>query len=250
MSDDMTIDEVAAQVGMTVRNVRAHQARGLLQPPRIVGRTGFYGPEHVRRLDRIRQLQDEGLNLAAIARLIDDRLAEVATGPFSDVAPELRDGAEVVASLGLSLDDPAITRAFDLGLISADDDPASDKVRVEAPRLLAVAEELAGQGVPLSAMLDVVVEVQQASAQVARAFMALADQHLVSRVVLDTGGDLDRIDAVVEKLHVQASAALEVLFNQAMSAEIRTYLASSPAALDEDAAPQGDAALDGGAPTS
>ena len=244
MSEDMTIDEVAAQVGMTVRNVRAHQARGLLQPPRIVGRTGFYGPEHVRRLDRIRQLQDEGLNLAAIARLIDDRLTAVATGPFSDVAPELRDGVEVVASLVLSLEDPAITRAFDLGLISADDDPSSDKVRVEAPRLLAVAEELAGEGVPLAAMLDVVVEVQQASAQVARAFMDLADQHLVSKLVLDTGGDLDQINAVVEQLHVQASAALEVLFNQAMSAEIRTYLASSPAALDEAAAP------DGGAPSS
>jgi len=234
----MTIDEVAAQVGMTVRNVRAHQARGLLQPPRIVGRTGFYGPEHVRRLDRIRQLQDEGMNLAAIARLLDDRLTAVATGPFTDAAPEHRPAGDVAARLGLELDDPSIGRAVELGLIT----PDGDGVRVETPRLLAVAEELADEGVPLSAMLDVVVEVQQASAQVARAFMALADQHLVSSVVLDTGGDLDQINAVVEHLHVQASAALEVLFNQAMSAEIRTYL-TPPAAPD-------DAASDHGAPGS
>jgi len=228
--DQMTIDEVAAQVGMTVRNVRAHQARGLLQPPRIVGRTGFYGPEHVRRLDRIRQLQDEGMNLAAIARLLDERLTAVATGPFSDVAPEHRPAGDVASRLGLELDDPSIARAVELGLIT----PDGDGVRVETPRLLAVAEELADEGVPLSAMLDVVEEVQQASAQVARAFMALADKHLVSSVVLDTGGDLDQINAVVEHLHVQASAALEVLFNQAMSAEIRTYL--TPPATPDSAA--------------
>lgn len=218
---ELTIDEVAARVGMTVRNIRAHQARGLLPAPRIVGRTGFYGIEHVRRLDRIRELQDEGLNLAAIARLIDDGLTEAATGPFRDVAPEHRPAGEVASRLGLELDDPSIVRAVELGLITPEE---GDGVRIETPRLLAVAEELRDEGVPLDAMLDVVAEVQQASAQVARAFMALADQHLVSKVVVESGGDLDRINATVEKLHGQASAALDVLFNQAMSAEIRAYL--------------------------
>jgi DNA-binding transcriptional MerR regulator len=30
---DLTIDELARRTGMTVRNVRAHQSRGLLPPP-------------------------------------------------------------------------------------------------------------------------------------------------------------------------------------------------------------------------
>ncbi len=40
---DLTIDELAQRTG-TVRNVRAHQSRGLLPPPEVRGRTGYYGP--------------------------------------------------------------------------------------------------------------------------------------------------------------------------------------------------------------
>ena len=52
---------------MTVRNVRAHAARGLLPPPHMQGRTGFYGTEHLARLELITHLQSEGFSLAAIA---------------------------------------------------------------------------------------------------------------------------------------------------------------------------------------
>src|SRR5436305_1141119 len=52
----MTIDELARRSGMTVRNIRAHQSRGLLPPPEIEGRTGFYGPEHVARLELIAEM--------------------------------------------------------------------------------------------------------------------------------------------------------------------------------------------------
>lgn len=220
---ELTIDELASRAGMTVRNVRAHQSRGLLPPPRIVGRTGYYGPEHVRRLDRIRELQDEGLNLAAISRILgEDELTAVATGPFRDAVPELRPAADLAARLRIEPDDPGIERSVELGLVTV----KGEQVRVELPRLLAVAEELADEGVPLAAMLDVVAEVQAAAARVARAFMTLADEHLVSQVVLDTGGDLAGITAKVERLQGQASTALDALFNQAMAEQIRAYLAS------------------------
>ena len=53
-----------------MRNVRSHHARGLLPPPEVRGRTGYYGPEHVERLRLIRQLQAEGLKLEGIKRLL------------------------------------------------------------------------------------------------------------------------------------------------------------------------------------
>ena len=73
MTDDtqFTIDELARQVGMTVRNVRAHQSRGLLPPPEIRGRTGYYGPEHIGRLELIKDLQAEGYSLEVIKRILD-----------------------------------------------------------------------------------------------------------------------------------------------------------------------------------
>ena len=33
--DEMTIDELALESGMTARNIRAHQSRGLLPPPTV-----------------------------------------------------------------------------------------------------------------------------------------------------------------------------------------------------------------------
>src|SRR3989449_11191605 len=67
----MTIDELAQRTGMTVRNIRAHQSRGLLPAPEIRGRTGYYAPEHVARLELISEMQADGFNLQAIKRLIE-----------------------------------------------------------------------------------------------------------------------------------------------------------------------------------
>ena len=43
----LTIEQLAAASGMSVRNIRSHQARGLLAPPEVRLRVGYYGLEHV-----------------------------------------------------------------------------------------------------------------------------------------------------------------------------------------------------------
>jgi len=40
----LTIEQLAADSGMTVRNIRAHRARGLLPAPEVRERVGYYGP--------------------------------------------------------------------------------------------------------------------------------------------------------------------------------------------------------------
>src|SRR3989449_6711739 len=67
----MTIDELARNTGMTVRNIRAHQSRGLVPPPNVRGRTGYYGDEHLARIELIKELQADGFNLEAIKRLLE-----------------------------------------------------------------------------------------------------------------------------------------------------------------------------------
>ena len=67
---ELTVDELAARVGVTVRNLRAYSARGLLPPPRMVGRTGYYGREHVARLLLVREMLAEGYSLAMIERTL------------------------------------------------------------------------------------------------------------------------------------------------------------------------------------
>src|SRR6516162_10006480 len=70
--NQLTIEQLAAESGMSVRNIRAHQARGLLAPPEVRMRVGYYGPEHLAQLRLIRDLQHDGFNLGGIKRLLED----------------------------------------------------------------------------------------------------------------------------------------------------------------------------------
>ncbi|MEH6376779.1 MerR family transcriptional regulator [Streptomyces sp. KLMMK] len=72
----LTVDELAARAGVTVRTVRFYSTRGLLPPPEIgPRRVGRYGPGHLSRLALIEELQHQGLTLAAIERYLN-RLPE------------------------------------------------------------------------------------------------------------------------------------------------------------------------------
>ncbi|MEU5432711.1 MerR family transcriptional regulator [Streptomyces sp. NPDC020719] len=67
----LTVDELAARAGVTVRTIRFYSTRGLLPPPSIgPRRVGHYGPAHLSRLALIEELQHHGMTLAAIERYL------------------------------------------------------------------------------------------------------------------------------------------------------------------------------------
>ncbi len=74
----LTVDELAARAGVTVRTVRFYSAKGLLPPP-VIGprRVGHYGPEHLARLALIEELQHQGMTLAAIERYLQQLPADL-----------------------------------------------------------------------------------------------------------------------------------------------------------------------------
>ena len=65
------ISVAAAMVSMEIQNLRVYERRGLLRPDRTAGGTRLYSADDVVRLERIRDLLAEGLNLAGIARGLD-----------------------------------------------------------------------------------------------------------------------------------------------------------------------------------
>jgi len=77
---ELSLEELAESAGMTPRNVRAYQARGLLPPPSRDGRSARYGAEHVARLRLVRALHQRGLSLRVIRDIVDrgDAEAELA----------------------------------------------------------------------------------------------------------------------------------------------------------------------------
>ena len=65
------IDELAQRAGLTVDTIRYYAREGLLRPPVKQGRHRLYGPDHLERLDRIRELQAQRFSLAAIRAIVD-----------------------------------------------------------------------------------------------------------------------------------------------------------------------------------
>ena len=53
--------------GVSARNIRAYRERGLLDPPRRVGRSAYYDDYHLSQLKTINQLLRRGFNSAHIA---------------------------------------------------------------------------------------------------------------------------------------------------------------------------------------
>jgi len=65
------ISVAAAMVSMEIQNLRVYERRGLLTPDRTDGGTRLYSPDDVDRLERIRDLLADGLNLAGVARVLE-----------------------------------------------------------------------------------------------------------------------------------------------------------------------------------
>src|SRR5438093_2124741 len=68
----MTIEDLSARTGVTTRNIRAYQSRGLLPSPlsHPGARAAFYTAEHLARLRLVSRLQERGFSLAGIADLL------------------------------------------------------------------------------------------------------------------------------------------------------------------------------------
>src|ERR1700736_5022968 len=70
VAEELTIDELAQLMGLPSSTIRLYRTKGLLPPPQRRGRSAFYGPGHVARVDLIGRLQERGFSLAAIAELV------------------------------------------------------------------------------------------------------------------------------------------------------------------------------------
>lgn len=223
----LTIDELARETGLTVRNVRSHHARGLLPPPEVRGRTGFYGPEHVQRLRLIQRLQGEGMKLSGIKRLLADSgerlLALKEASLEAPETPEVLTAQDLAARLRLTeKDDPRklIGKATKLGLLH----PLGEgHFEVPSPALLAAAEEVIARGVELQHALDMLESVQRHSRAVSKEFVKLFVDD-----VLKPYADAERWDELEESIQASrplAAQALLAVFRRTMDDEVEATFA-------------------------
>jgi len=221
----MTIDELAHRTGMTVRNIRAHQSRGLVPPPEVRGRTGYYGDEHVARIELIKELQADGFNLEAIRRLLESAggssaevldFSRTLRAPFEDEQPEILSADEMAERWGGPLDPALMARSEKLGLLR---DLGEGRFEILSPRIQRAGVELAALGVSPDTALDVAAKLRTHARGVARVFIELF-MDSVWKPFNQAGRpeeEWPKVREALERLRPLASEALLAIFQQVMS---------------------------------
>jgi len=224
----MTIRELAERTGMTVRNIRAHQTRGLLPAPVVRGRTGYYNEEHVARIELTREMQADGLNLEAIRRVLDSGdgsataifdFTRALRVPFEDEAPEIFEAEELAGVWGTNPDPKLLRRAEKLGVFRTLPD---GRVEVISPRLLRAAAELAELGIGAEGAIVTAERLRRHADGVARVFVELFVEE-IWRPFEEAGRperDWPRMSEALERMRPLATGALLATFQIAMGEAI------------------------------
>jgi DNA-binding transcriptional MerR regulator len=203
MAETYTIMALAEAVGMTVRNIRAYQSRGLLHSPEIQGRVAHYNSAHVARLELVGSLQREGFTLSAIKRLIDT--PESYASIVADRRRRFRDGtSDISVSVVLPVERirevlPGLPEDLtETGLAWMEDGQL-----VTHTMLMGIGRTLAGHGLPPELLARLQLEAATTARALGRAL----------RVHLDGAGQEDGQRSDLAKVAVQLSAAaFEIAF--------------------------------------
>ncbi len=225
----LTVDELAAQAGVTVRTVRFYGTRGLLPPP-VIGprRVGRYSQEHLSRLALIEELQHQGMTLAGIERYLrqlPDRLSAqdlaihraVVASWAPDAAEELS-RAELERRAGRPLGEADLDRLAAMSVLRETAGPDTYRVDLGLLRL----------GVQL---LD--VPVSHESILAARTVLmkhTRAAAHELSVLFRDEVSGHGSVESVKDlSAHMQPLVlqALLTAFQRSLNAEVREWLRDS-----------------------
>jgi DNA-binding transcriptional MerR regulator len=217
------IDELARRTGISVRNIREYQDRGLLSAPVRTGRIAWYEEPHVVRLQLIARLLERGYTIAVIRDLLEAWTAgrdlgdvlgfdAVVSKPWTDELPVRLSLLQLRRMLGRQLTVPAIRRAMRLGILEPVGLRAFD---VTSPALLQAAVDLRAAGVSITTVLDVVERVQTdldrpADRLVEMVFRAVLPED--AQAGLPLGEDLRLATETIDGLRPHAQRAVHALF--------------------------------------
>jgi DNA-binding transcriptional MerR regulator len=225
---ELTIEQLAHETGMSVRNIRNHQSRRLLPAPKVRARTGYYGRPHVERLRLIQEMQAEGLKLSAIQRLLGDEeswaerfigLRRAITAPYETESAEIITTEELEERFGpVAENDKSLAKALKMGLLVSLGD---GRFEAPSPALLRAAEEVVERGVPLASALAVLEKARSNAESAAREFVRMFLEELWKP--FDEAGQPDErwpeITESIERLRPIASEALLAMFKQTLAVE-------------------------------
>lgn len=225
---EYTIDELARAAGTTVRSLRVYHERGVLPPPQVKGRTGFYGPEHLNRVHTISRLLDRGIKLNGIKELLaawdrGDDLGDILGvspigAPEGNAAPADESPVDGTIS-AVELEQRyrqipnGLARVVAAGLYAPVD---ASTYRVADRQLIRICEHLAAVGLPDDEVLGELEKLRADCDRIARRFVDLFHRTAWQEYQRSERGttDLAELTARLERARVVPGRASAELVNR------------------------------------
>ncbi|WP_241901528.1 MerR family transcriptional regulator [Nocardioides houyundeii] len=217
----LTLDELTARVGMSVRNIRFYTTKGLVPPPIRRGRSGYYSADHVARLELVQELQSHGFTLAAIERYVagipadasaeDVALHRTMLAPWMAEMPVEMTRAELCGRAGRELTEDDLSTLEALNIVL----PATrGRFRVAVSQL-SVGLGLLELGYPVEAARAASELYARHGREIAHELYELF-RTMVWPKYKESGMTPDRLKEVVERLKPLSVAALVSAYEAAM----------------------------------
>ncbi|WP_245848676.1 MerR family transcriptional regulator [Lentzea kentuckyensis] len=213
MPESLTIDDLAARIGLPSSTIRMYQTKGVLHAPRRQGRVAYYDASHVERLTLVQRLQQRGFSLPAIAELISARekgesVAAVlgmgeTEGPDDWVRIKVRDIKHLIP-MG-DVQPRLLLRAMRLGLVRWKYGwPHARRWALEA------GGRLAGLRVPSDDVMDSFTRLRTATDAVAADFVRLFERQFWPELARKAGDEnqLENVRALLVELTYTAETAV------------------------------------------
>lgn len=228
MGREFTIDELAAETGVSSRTIRFYQSKKTLPAPQRRGRQAIYDDSHVERLRLIGRLQDQGLTIKAIRSLLSraDR-GEMELSTWLGLNTELRVPWTDDPSVSLSMDelveqlgsvrDGMIAELVRAGVVKR----TGTTFAVPSPALLAITLELSRAGVSPSISAE--------AAQMLRKHLSRAAEEVSEHFLGRFGGSeahAERLTELLDTLRPATLEAVRLIFAQEMDAALQKAVAS------------------------
>ncbi|RJO79827.1 MerR family transcriptional regulator [Nocardia panacis] len=215
---EYTIDELARAAGTTVRSLRVYHERGVLPPPQVKGRTGFYGEQHLRRVHTIGRLLERGIKLNGIRELLEalERGEDLGAvlGISEAVAPVAAEVATIAAvELAQRYQEVpnGLARVVTAGLYEPVD---AATYRVADPALVAILDRLVALDIPLGEALGELERLRTDCERIARRFADLFEYVLGAQQLAAGEGDLAEFTKRLAERRVLPGQAAAELVNR------------------------------------
>ncbi|WP_122819068.1 MerR family transcriptional regulator [Nocardioides pantholopis] len=226
----LTLQELTARVGMSVRNVRFYTTKGLVPPPLRRGRSGYYTADHVARLELVRELQGHGFTLSAIERYVaaipadataeDIALHRTMLAPWQADHPVEMSRAELDRRAGRELDESELATLAALRIAV----PTTRGRYEVSTSQLGVGIGLLDLGFPTEAAVAAAAVYAEHGRQMATELNELF-RTMVWPVYRDAGTSSEKIQEVVERLKPLSIASLVTAYEAAMDETKRERIA-------------------------